>query len=193
MDTFIKLRQCVQKFIKSYYFKNETLFLNNALSLKDLISESDMIIRIIINDDKYKDKPLEELKKIVYTAVKWKLGNLAKDSFNYGRLIQHLTKFYECTNREYNIVDSSENADEQRLYNLSTIKNDFEYPEILLDDLKKQGICSNEEYKMIRKKFWEGKTYSVIGKEHNLTKGRISQKFKGCFNRVKKRLNYFRG
>ena len=163
----IKFQPIVKRIVSRYHQKYQKSYLDNAMDVEDLTQEGDVVLAQILQDERYKDKPEIELEKIIITAVGRQCIRLHEKSKKQNENIKHIPNPTEDTENEISQEEFLESLSCQHSYpDLNTI---------FWQDIRR--LCTDDEWSLLCKKLFEGKTFELIGREYGVTEGRMSQKF----------------
>lgn len=149
----------VDAIVSSYYNVYKKVYLSDALDYQDCLQEAK--IQAIITIKKYKDLPLEELKRLVAKSVSWIMQDLRKGALvtqknvilipNTDNFEQYMDIIYE---KEPNTITSS-------LFPISDLET----------------VLDKNIYDLFYKMFYEKKTYECIAEEMNCSVGTVARNY----------------
>ena len=199
MDKYKELYDYSEAIAKRYYRFYAKEFLANAMDIDDLMQESKITVWQTI--EKYKNKSIPELKKLISQAVGWKLNyfrlispSVSYKFINLHELLEDVDKYYGDLG-EINNEESNYNMNEDEEISICQIDNTMDIPvepsgeqetTMILEELKE--ICSPKLYDMLYKIHIEGRTCDSVGKIYGLTRQGINVFIKREVKKLRKYL-----
>ena len=162
---------------KIFYEKYKYYYIKHAISLEDLMQEAKITALKVLAD--YKGKPPEEMKKIINVAVRRRMSRMRNNSLG------DFENIVTIDDSKFEQEDSSEIATEDEILDtINSTKQKSEKANSLLSELRE--VCTNEEFDIVYKIYYEGKTMEEVGREYGLGKSRISQIHKAIMKKLRK-------
>lgn len=161
-DQYFQLEKIKNSIVRKDFRQYATVFLYASMSLRDIYQECSLEITRILNMEKFKDKPFDEIKKIVGKAIEYKLSILRRSVF-----------------KKFDIIKRNLIPESKEEYSLDS-------GIILTEDLRK--ICSNKHFRVLYGRIALNKTYEELAKEFNCSFQAVQQLFNRAFKKIQKKL-----
>ena len=156
--------------VKRFYRYYSPKFKRKLIDYEDLKQEAHMECFNIIS--KYKDKPLDELKKIVAQGIGWKICKLLKSKKEFKRIV------YLEDYQQEKAINGNSLEDEDRI----------KYGKVflILDDVKKT-LNNDRDFEILKKRFISQYTLKDLGIEYNMSKPRVRYHIKKSLKILRKK------